>query len=52
MKDLSAIAKLEFVKETVEGLGLDFSEMTVSQALAMYQAIKGAVSNTLAEQLA
>lgn len=52
MKELQAIEKLEFVKATFERLGLDFSKVTVAEAFEMYIAIKGAVSDTLANQLA
>ena len=52
MKELSGIEKMELVKATMEGLGFDFSEMTVAEAFDMYRAIRGAVSNKLAEQLA
>ena len=51
MRTFEPIEKLEFVKATLEGLGFDFSEMTVSQALAMYQIIKGAVQDELANQM-
>jgi hypothetical protein len=51
MRTFDPIEKLELVKATVEALGFDFSEMTVSQALAMYQAIKGAVQNELANHM-
>ena len=50
MKELQAIEKLNLVKATMEGLGFDFSEMTIAEAFEMFRAIKGAVSNTLAEQ--
>ena len=52
MKELSGIEKLELVKATMEGLGFDFSEMSVEEAFAMYHAIRGAVSDKLAEQFA
>ncbi len=52
MKELSGIEKLELVKATMEALGFDFSTMTVAEAFAMFHAIKNAVSDTLAEQLA
>jgi len=51
MKELQAIEKLMLVKATMEALGLDFNEMTIGQAFAMFHKIKGAVSNTLAEQM-
>jgi len=51
MKELSGIEKLELVKATMEGLGFDFSTMTVGEAFAMFRAIKGAVSDTLAAQM-
>ena len=52
MKELSGIEKLELVKATMEALGFDFSTMTVAEAFTMFQRIKNAVSDTLAEQLA
>jgi len=51
MKELSGIEKLMLVKATMEALGLDFNEMGVGNAIAMFYKIKGAVSNTLAEQM-
>ena len=51
MKELSGIEKLELVKATMEALGLDFNEMTIGNAYGMFYKIKGAVSNTLAEQM-
>ena len=50
MKELSGIEKLELVKATMEGLGFDFSEMSVGNAFGMFHKIKKAVSDTLAEQ--
>ena len=52
MKELSGIEKMELAKATMEALGFDFSEMTVAEAFEMFHAIKGAVSDTLAEQFA
>ena len=49
MKELQPIEKLELVKVTMEGLGFSLDEMTVKEALQMYQAIKGAVQDTLAD---
>ena len=51
MREVSGIEKLEFVKATMEGLGFDFSEMTVGNAFEMYRKIKKAVSDTVAEQM-
>jgi len=50
MKELSRIEKLELVKATMEALGFDFNEVT--EAFDMYHAIRGAVSDKLAEQFA
>ena len=52
MKELSGIEKMELAKATMEALGFDFSEMTVGEAFEMYRAIRGAVSDKLAEQFA
>ena len=51
MKELSGIEKLELVKATMEGLGFDFSEMSVGNAFGVFHKIKKAVSDTLAEQM-
>ena len=51
MKELSGIEKMELVKATMEGLGFDFSEMSVGNAFEMYRKIKKAVSDTVAEQM-
>jgi hypothetical protein len=51
MREVSGIEKLEFVKATMEGLGFDFSEMSVGNAFEMYRKIKKAVSDTVAEQM-
>lgn len=51
MKELSGIEKLELVKATMEGLGFDFSTMTLKEAFEMFHAIKNAVSDTLASQM-
>ena len=51
MRELSGIEKMELVKATMEGLGFDFSEMTVGNAFGMFHKIKKAVSDTLAEQM-
>ena len=52
MKELRGIEKMELAKATMEALGFDFSEMTVAEAFTMFHAIKNAVSDTMAEQLA
>ena len=52
MKELNAIEKLELAEATMKALGFDFSEMSVEEAFAMYHAIRGAVSDKLAEQFA
>jgi len=51
MKELSRIEKMELAKATMEGLGFDFSEMTVAEAFSMFHAIKNAVSGELASQV-
>ena len=51
MREVSGIEKLELVKATMEGLGFDFSEMSVGNAFEMYRKIKKAVSDTVAEQM-
>ena len=51
MRELSGIEKMELVKATMEGLGFDFSEMSVGNAFGMFHKIKKAVSDTLAEQM-
>ena len=51
MKELSGIEKLELVKANMVALGLDFNEMGIGNAFEMFYKIKGAVSNTLAEQM-
>ena len=50
-RELSGIEKLEAVKTAMEAFGFDFSTMTVGEAFAMFRAIKGAVSDTLAAQM-
>jgi hypothetical protein len=50
MKELSGIEKMELAKATMEGLGFDFSTMTVAEAFEMFRAIKSAVNDTLAAQ--
>ena len=51
MKELSGIEKMELVQATMDGLGFDFSEMSVGNAFGMFHKIKKAVSDTLAEQM-
>ena len=51
MKELSGIEKLELVKATMEGLGFDFSEMSVGNAFEMFHRIKKVVSDTLIDQM-
>ena len=51
MKELSGVEKLELAEATIEALGFDLSEMTVAEAFEIFHAIKGAVSDTLAEQM-
>ena len=51
MREVSGIEKMELAKATMEALGFDFSEMTVAEAFDMYRAIRGAVSDKLADQM-
>jgi hypothetical protein len=50
MKELSAIEKLELVKATMEALGFDFSEITVSEAFELMYEIKKTIIDVREEQ--
>jgi len=51
MKELSAIEKLEFVKETFDRLGLKFDNVTVAEAFDLFNRLSSTVSNALINKI-